>query len=68
MYYDSLLQIASNGQKKFSVFIGYFGGHFRFEMMEQLSNHINNPSIRFREHKHLDIEPNITFLAQILTK
>ena len=36
-------------------------------MMTHLSNHINNPSIRFRVPKNLGIEPDITSLAQILT-
>ena len=40
----------------------------RFLMVTHLSNHINNPSIRFRVPKSLGIEPNITFLAQLLTE
>ena len=65
MCYDSLVKIASNGK---NMTIGYFGGHFGFLMMTQLSNHINNPSIGFRVPRNLGIEPNITSIAQILTE
>ena len=40
----------------------------RILMVTHLSNHINNPSIRFRVPKNLDIESNITSLAQLLTE
>ena len=53
---------------EFTNCIGYFGEQLGFIKVTQLSNHIDNPSIRFCVPHNLVIEPNITSVAKILTE